>query len=887
MHVVVVESPAKAKTINKYLGPDFKVLASYGHIRDLPSKDGSVRPDEDFAMDWEIDARSAKQVKEIADAMKGADGLYLATDPDREGEAIAWHVREVLDKKKLLTGKMVKRVVFNEITKTAILEAFSHPRELDDELVDAYMARRALDYLVGFTLSPVLWRKLPGSRSAGRVQSVALRLLCERETEIEAFRPQEYWSVDGQFDTGKGIMVTAHLTHLNGDKLDKMSLKTEADAKRAQAAIESGPFSVAKIEKKQTRRNPPPPFTTSTLQQDAARKLHFSAKKTMQVAQRLYEGVNIGGETVGLITYMRTDGVTMAGEAMHACRALISKSYGEAYLPDQPRVYKTKAKNAQEAHEAIRPTDVTRKPKDMSGHLDADQMKLYDLIWKRTLACQMEPVVLDQVAVDIAQAEHTVVMRATGSMIAFDGFYRVYSEARDDDVVAEDDASEDGRILPDMNEGQALKLDEVLPEQHFTQPPPRFSEASLVKKLEELGIGRPSTYASIISVLQDRNYVTLDKRRFFPEDRGRLVTTFLTSFFERYVEYGFTADLEEKLDDISGGRIAWKTVLEEFWRNFSAAVEGIKELRVREVLDTLDEVLAPHFFPAPEHEGDADPRKCPTCGDGRLSLKLGKFGAFIGCSHYPECRFTRPLVSPGNGDGDPAITELESGPKVLGTDPTTNLEVSLRKGPYGVYVQLGDIDPEDKKFKPKRSSLPTGESPAELTFERALGLLSLPRKIGPHPEDQQMIQAGMGRFGPYLQYAGMYVSLKEDDPVHIGLNRAVTLIAESGKSPPLEVGKHPDDKKPILLKVGRWGPFITHGRDRANLPKDLDKDNLTLEKAIELINAKAKPKKAPKKTAAKKPAEKKAATKKPAAKKAAAKKKPAVKKKAASEEATS
>lgn len=882
MHVVVVESPAKAKTINKYLGPEFKVLASYGHIRDLPSKDGSVRPDEDFAMDWEIDARSAKQVKEIADAMKGADGLYLATDPDREGEAIAWHVREVLDKKKLLKDKTVKRVVFNEITKTAILEAFSHPRELDDELVNAYMARRALDYLVGFTLSPVLWRKLPGSRSAGRVQSVALRLLCERETEIEAFRPQEYWSVDSQFDTGKGIMVTAHLTHLNGDKLDKMSLKTESDAKRAQAAIESGPFSVAKIEKKKTRRNPPPPFTTSTLQQDAARKLHFSAKKTMQVAQRLYEGVNIGGETVGLITYMRTDGVTMAGEAMHACRALISKSYGEAYLPDQPRVYKTKAKNAQEAHEAIRPTDVTRKPKDMSGHLDADQMKLYDLIWKRTLACQMEPVVLDQVAVDIAHAEHTVVMRATGSMIAFDGFYRVYSEARDDDVQVDDDGSEDGRILPDMTEGQALKLDEVLPEQHFTQPPPRFSEASLVKKLEELGIGRPSTYASIISVLQDRNYVTLDKRRFFPEDRGRLVTTFLTSFFERYVEYGFTADLEEKLDDISGGRIAWKTVLEEFWRNFSAAVEGIKELRVREVLDTLDEVLAPHFFPAPEHEGDADPRKCPTCGDGRLSLKLGKFGAFIGCSHYPECRFTRPLVSPGNGDGDPAIAELESGPKVLGTDPTTNLEVSLRKGPYGVYVQLGDIDPEDKKFKPKRSSLPTGESPAELTFERALGLLSLPRKIGPHPEDQQMIQAGMGRFGPYLQYAGMYVSLKEDDPVHIGLNRAVTLIAESGKSPPVEVGKHPDDKKPILLKVGRWGPFITHGRDRANLPKDLDKDNLTLEKAIELINAKAKPKKAPKKAASKKPA-----AKKPAAKKTTAKKKPAAKKKAASEEVTS
>ena len=866
MHVVVVESPAKAKTINKYLGADYKVLASYGHIRDLPSKDGSVRPDEGFAMDWEVDSRSAKQVKEIADAMKGADGLYLATDPDREGEAIAWHVREVLEKKKLLKDKEVKRVVFNEITKSAIQDAFNQPRDLDNELVDAYMARRALDYLVGFTLSPVLWRKLPGSRSAGRVQSVALRLICERETEIEAFKPQEYWSVQGTFDTGSGVMVDANLTHLNGEKLDKMSLGNEEAAMKAKAAIESGPFSVAKIEKKKSRRNPPPPFTTSTLQQDASRKLHFSAKKTMQVAQRLYEGVNIGGETVGLITYMRTDGVTMANEAMNACRSLIGKSYGEAYLPDQPRIYKSKAKNAQEAHEAIRPTDVFRKPKDMAGHLDADQMKLYDLIWKRTMACQMEPVVLDQVAVDIAQAEHTVVMRATGSMIAFDGFYRVYHEGSDKSADDED------RILPDMTEGQAMGLTNVLPEQHFTQPPPRFSEASLVKKLEELGIGRPSTYASIISVLQDRNYVVLDKRRFIPEDRGRVVTTFLTSFFERYVEYSFTADLEEQLDDISGGRIDWKAVLDEFWRNFSAAVDGIKELRVREVLDTLDEVLAPHFFPEPEKEGDADPRKCPTCDDGRLSLKLGKFGAFIGCSNYPECRFTRPLVTPGNGDEDPFAAELEKGPKVLGIDPETQLEVTLRKGPYGVYVQRGEADPEDKKFKPKRSSLPKGENPAELTFERALGLLSLPRKIGPHPEDQQMIQAGIGRFGPYLQYAGMYVSLKEDDPVEVGLNRAVTLIAESGKTPPVEIGKHPDDKKPVLMKIGRWGPYVTHGRDRANLPKDLDKDDVTLEKAVELIAAKAKGGKK------KAPAKKKAAPKK----KAAAKKKAPAKKKAAS-----
>ncbi len=867
MRVVVVESPAKAKTINKYLGPGFKVLASYGHIRDLPSKDGSVRPDEGFAMEWEIDSRSQKQVKEIADAMKGADALYLATDPDREGEAIAWHVREVLDKKKLLKGKDVKRVVFNEITKSAILNAFENPRDLDDELVDAYMARRALDYLVGFTLSPVLWRKLPGSRSAGRVQSVALRLICERETEIEAFKPLEYWTILGHFDTGSGIMVDATLTHLDAKKLGKHDLANEADAKRARAAIEAKPFTVASVEKKKTRRNPPPPFITSTLQQDAAHKLYFSARKTMQVAQKLYEGVNIGGETVGLITYMRTDGVTMANEALTACRALIGSTYGEAYLPATVRVYKSKAKNAQEAHEAIRPTDVTRTPKDVAQYLDDDQKKLYQLIWKRTIACQMEAVVLDQVAVDIAQAERTAVLRATGSIIAFDGFYRVYHEERSGDK------KEESRILPDMKQGQAMALSEVVPEQHFTQPPPRYSEASLVKKLEELGIGRPSTYASIISVLQDRDYVKLDKRRFVPEDRGRLVTTFLSSFFERYVQYSFTADLEEKLDDISGGRVEWKVVLEEFWRNFSAEVEGIKDLRVREVLDTLNDVLAPHFFPAPE-DGSHDGRKCPQCADGRVSLKLGKFGAFIGCSNYPECRYTRPLVAQREDESE-FVQELDKGPKVLGVDPATGKDVTLRKGPYGVYVQLGDIDPEDKKVKPKRSSLPQGEDPAGLDLNRALGLLSLPRKIGPHPEDQQMIQAGIGRFGPYLQYAGMYVSLKEDDPVVIGLNRAVTLIAESGKTPPVEIGKHPDDKKPVFLKIGRWGPFVTHGRDRANLPKDLDKADLTLEKAVELIAAKAKPgskgkkKKAPKKTAKKKSGSKKVTKKEPLEKKLA------------------
>ena len=883
MHVVVVESPAKAKTINKYLGKDFKVLASYGHIRDLPSKDGSVRPDEDFAMTWEIDGRSTKHVKDIVDALKGADQLSLATDPDREGEAIAWHVREVLEKKKVLKGVEVKRVVFNEITKSAILEAFNQPRELDIELVDAYMARRALDYLVGFTLSPVLWRKLPGSRSAGRVQSVALRLICERETEIELFKPQEYWSVGTTFDTGAGVMVDANLTYLDDKKVTKFDLKNEDDAMAAKKAIEAGPFSVAKIDKKQTRRNPSPPFTTSTLQQEAARKLYFPTRKTMQVAQKLYEGVNIGGETVGLITYMRTDGVTMAGEAIAAARSLISSKYGDAYLPSSPRVYKTKAKNAQEAHEAVRPTNMARTPKDVAQYLDEDQRKLYELIWKRTIASQMEPVVLDQVAVDIVQTERDVTVRATGSMIAFDGFYRVYHEGRDDDKAG--NAKEVDRILPDMIEGQALTLKSISPEQHFTQPPPRFSEASLVKNLEELGIGRPSTYASIISVLQDRDYVKLEKRRFMPEDRGRLVTSFLSSFFERYVQYSFTAELEEKLDDISGGRISWKSVLHEFWTNFSAAVADIKELRVREVLDTLNDELGKHFFPAPE-DGSHDGRKCPQCDDGRVSLKLGKFGAFIGCSNYPDCRFTRPLTTPDSGDQSETSQELDKGPKVLGTDPDSGEDVTLRKGPYGIYVQRGDIDPEDKKHKPKRSSVPKGEDAGGVDLKRALGLLLLPRKIGPHPEDGQMVQAGLGRFGPYLQYAGMYVSLKEDDPVEIGLNRAVTLIAESGKTPPVEIGKHPDDKKPVFMKIGRWGPFVTHGRDRANLPKDTDKDDITLELAVKLIAAKAKkpvkkkkaaPKKKPaakkkaapkKKTAAKKkaPAKKKATAKKPAAK---------------------
>ncbi|MDA0997758.1 MAG: type I DNA topoisomerase, partial [Proteobacteria bacterium] len=814
--VVVVESPAKAKTINKYLGSDYTVLASYGHIRDLPSKDGSVKPDDDFQMIWEIDSKSEKHIDEIAKAVKSADRLILATDPDREGEAISWHVREVLESRNVLGGKEVQRVVFNEITKDAIQEAFRHPRELDHELVEAYLARRALDYLVGFTLSPVLWRKLPGSRSAGRVQSVALKLICERELEIEIFKADEYWSIAADFETPKGDKFQANLTYLAGNRLDKLAIGSEQAAMDAVAAVEARQFSIGTVEKKQARRNPAPPFTTSTLQQEAARKLYFATKRTMQVAQRLYEGVRIGSETVGLITYMRTDGVQMAGEAIAATRGVIGKDFGERYLPESPRVYKTKAKNAQEAHEAIRPTDVHRHPDDVAAYLEPDQLKLYDLIWKRTVASQMEAAILDQVGVDIVTADAGAQFRATGSVVAFDGYFRVYREGRDD---AGDD--ENDRILPPMLEGDALKRLGVLPEQHFTQPPPRYSEASLVKKLEELGIGRPSTYASIISVLQDRDYVTLDKRRFIPQDRGRLVTAFLSSFFERYVEYGFTADLEEKLDDISGGRLEWKQVLRDFWKSFREKVDETTELRTRDVLDALNEILGPHFFPKRADGGDN--RACPKCGKGRLSIKLGKFGAFLGCSDYPECKLTVPL-------GTDPVSEAAingNGPKLLGTDAETGLEITLRAGPYGPYVQLGEEQGTGKKnIKPKRASLPSGLRPEDIDLEKALGVLSLPRRVGIDPQSGDIIEAGVGRFGPYIKCGGLYVSLKGDDDVlTIGENRAIALLADKPrKAAPKEIGNHPGDKKPIYIKDGRWGPFLQHGRTMARLPRDVERE---------------------------------------------------------------
>src|SRR5438105_2617417 len=674
MNVVVVESPAKAKTINKYLGRDYKVVASYGHVRDLPAKDGSVLPDSDFAMSWEVDGKAEKHMKAIAEAMRGADKLSLATDPDREGEAISWHIREVLKNRRALKDIDVKRVVFNEVTRNAVLDAFRHPREIDGELVDAYLARRALDYLVGFTLSPVLWRKLPGSRSAGRVQSVALRLVSEREAEVEAFRAREYWTIEVEFQTEAGDRFTARLSHLDGKKLDRFDLDSEAKARAAADRILAADgFNGASVEHREVRRNPFPPFTTSTLQQEASRKLGFGATSTMQIAQRLYEGIDLDGDTVGLITYMRTDGVAIAAEAIAGARQLIGAEFGGRYLPPEPRIYRSPAKNAQEAHEAIRPTDMARKPADVARHLDNDMRRLYELIWKRTIASQMASALLDQVSIDIAEPSGRVRLHATGSVIVFDGLLKLHQEDRDD--TAEEEG--EGRRLPNMRDGERLARGAVTPNQHFTQPPPRYSEASLVKKLEELGIGRPSTYASILQVLQDRDYVRLEKRRVIPEARGRLVTAFLTNFFERYVEYNFTADLENQLDDVSGGRIDWKEVLRNFWRDFSAAIDGTKELTISQVLTALDEALGPHFFP----NGDSghDPRLCPVCGAGRLSLKLGKFGAFIGCSNYPNCRFTRPLAVESDAEATPPET-------ALGTDPGTGLPVTLKKGPYGYYV---------------------------------------------------------------------------------------------------------------------------------------------------------------------------------------------------------
>ncbi len=878
--VVVVESPAKAKTINKYLGGNFTVLASFGHVRDLPPKDGSVRPEEGFAMDWASDERGNRQVSAIAKALKGADRLWLATDPDREGEAISWHVRAMLEEKKALKGVDVQRITFNEITKSAVQYAMAHPRELDQPLIEAYLARRALDYLVGFTLSPVLWRKLPGSRSAGRVQSVALRLVCEREAEIEAFRPREYWTVDAHFHTPAGAPFTARLTQLDGKKLDQFDLNTAELANAAKAVVEAGQFSVASVERRRVKRNPQPPFTTSTFQMDASRKVGLGAQAAMRVAQQLYEGVDIGGETVGLISYMRTDGVQMAKEAVAAIRDHVGHAYGLDYVPAAPREYTSKAKNAQEAHEAIRPTDVARTPGDVAKYLNDEQRRVYELIWKRAVASQMQSAELDQVAVDVASGGTR--LRANGSIVAFDGFLKLYREATDDSP--EGDSRDDTRMLPPMNERDPLKRDKVAADQHFTQPPPRFSEASLVKRMEELGIGRPSTYASIMSVLRDRNYVRMDNKRFVPEDRGRLVTAFLASFFQRYVDTGFTAGLEEQLDDISDGRLDWRLVMEKFWQEFSKAVEATRELKISDVIDALDADLGEHFFPAREDGRDA--RLCPVCNEGRLGLKLGRHGSFIGCANYPTCQYTRRLAVDG-GEGEDTLKE---GMRELGHHPQTGEDITVRRGPYGLYVQQGAPDPNDKKARPRRTSLPKGMEGDSITLEQALGLLSLPRQVGAHPVTGDLIEAGLGRFGPYVKMGAIFASLdKDDDLLSIGLNRAVDALQKKLESV-RQLGAHPKTAEPVVIKKGRFGPYVQSGNLVANLPRGVTMEEMPLEDAVALLAEKGKALKAKpgaKKVAAKKPTARKAAPDAAEAPKAAkpkpkaAARKPAAKKKAA------
>ncbi|OQW54674.1 MAG: DNA topoisomerase I [Candidatus Raskinella chloraquaticus] len=861
--LLIVESPAKAKTINKYLGQDYTVLASYGHVRDLPAKDGSVRPEEDFAMDWEEGERAGRPLGDIARAAKAASTVLLATDPDREGEAIAWHVSQFLEEKGL-NQIPIRRVTFNEITKSAVQKAIENPRDLDQNLIDAYLARRGLDYLFGFRLSPVLWRKLPGSKSAGRVQSVTLRLICEREAEIERFVPREYWSVLAALKTPAGLDFRARLFALDGKKLDKFAINDAAEAERVKTLLTGLSFAVAEVEKRQLRRNPPAPFTTSTLQQEASRKLGFGATRTMRTAQQLYEGVDLGGETVGLITYMRTDGVSLSAEAMEQTRRLIGSDFGKDYLPAAPRLYKTQAKNAQEAHEAIRPTDLFRRPETVAHALDEDQRRLYQLIWQRTVASQMESAILDQVTADLKDPAGKATLRATGTTVQFDGFQRAYEETQDEKPA--DDEDESSARLPPLKTGDGITRQAIETHQHFTEPPPRYSEASLVKKLEELGIGRPSTYASIMQTLQDRKYVVLDKRRFVPEDRGVVVTSFLTNFFERYVEYDFTAGLETQLDDVSDGRLRWKKLLADFWRDFSAALDDTKDLKVSDVLNVLDEKLGPHFFPA--RTDGKNPRACPACADGRLGLKLGRFGAFLGCANYPNCNYTRPLAV-ASPDGAPAALGNE-GPKLLGQDPATGLPVTLRAGPYGIYLQLGPkpaalpetpqpaIAEEDGKKKkkrkkaadtekPKRVSVPKGMNAQDITLEQALQLLSLPREVGPHPETGEIILAGIGRFGPYLKLGNVWKTLAADDDVlSIGLNRAVVLLAEAkakgggrGAAAGKPLGDHPSDGKPVTIHTGRYGPYVKWGKILANLPKGRTPDEFTLAEAIETLAAKA------------------------------------------------
>ena len=819
MKLVVVESPAKAKTINKYLGPDYKVLASYGHIRDLPSKDGSVDTDNDFAMTWEFSPVGKKHLNDIIAALKDCDTLILASDPDREGEAIAWHILEELKEKKKLNGKKIERVVFHEITKSAVKEGIENPREIDQDLVSAYMARRALDYLVGFNLSPILWRKLPGSKSAGRVQSVALRLICDRENEIDKFKAEEYWTIDVDLLTAQKAEMLTHLINLDGKKLDKFTINSEEKALAARAKIEAQNFAISDVERKKASRYPAPPFTTSTLQQEAARKLRFSAKKTMQVAQKLYEA--------GIITYMRTDAVNLSKEAIKACREAIEKYFGVSYLPKTAKEYKNKTKNAQEAHEAIRPSDVMNTPKKIELKLDSDAYKLYELIWKRTVACQMNPAILDRVVVDAKSADGKILLRANGQVIQFDGFLKLYQESKDDS----DDDNENA-ILPNVETGESVEKKEIKPAQHFTTPPPRFTEASLVKKLEELGIGRPSTYANIIAVLQERKYVKVEKLRFIPEDRGRIVTVFLENFFKKYVEYDFTAQMEEFLDDVSAGAMQWKKLLAGFWAKFIKNIDEVKPLQLTEVINKVDEALSAHLFP-PRDDG-SDPRICPKCGKGRLSIKFGKFGAFLGCSNYPECSYTKPLTDTKEEEEEAAnasAQKLANGEdKILCQMNEQN--VYLRKGPYGYYVQLGDASGNTEK--PKRCSLPKFVKPEELTAEQAQVLLSLPRDLG------NGIEANIGKFGQYIKQGTKSKSLSgEDNIFNITSERAEELLKNAVAKPePTVLAQHPTTKEDITLNKGRYGMYLKCGKNNYAIPKGYAPSSLTAEEAIKIVTEK-------------------------------------------------
>ena len=846
MKVVVVESPAKAKTINKYLGSDYTVLASCGHVRDLPAKDGSVQPDQAFKMSWQTDAKSNKYVKDITEALSKADKLILATDPDREGEAISWHVQELVKSKKALRNIPSERVVFNEITKSAILSAMENPREIDYDLVNAYLARRALDYLVGFNLSPVLWRKLPGAKSAGRVQSVALRLICSREAEIEAFNSQEYWSINTNFKTEDNKSLTARLVGLNSKKIGKLDISSEEKAKLIEQQIKSSSFVISSVDTKQMKRQPSAPFTTSTLQQEASRKLGFSASRTMQIAQRLYEGIQVGRETSGLITYMRTDGVQMSNEAIHALRDEISSIYGAKYLPEKPRFYKTKAANAQEAHEAIRPTSFARHPNDIRSYLDYDQFRLYDLIWKRAFASQMASAELDQTTIQILNNDKSIELRSNGSVIVFDGFRRAYFESRDEAREDDNKEEEEDAILPAVKKGGILVQKQISPEQHFTQPPPRFSDASLVKNLEELGIGRPSTYASILQVLEKRGYVRKDQRRFIPEHRGRIVSTFLENFFEKYVQYDFTAGLENQLDDVSGGRLEWRQVLSQFWNDFKQTIDSTKDLPQPDVMAALDSNLERLFF-KPDDSGDIN-RECSKCNEGYLELKLSKYGPFIGCSKYPDCSYTKQVHDTQDGESN---TQLQDN-KELGIDTKTEMPIWLKKGPYGWYVQQGGDDTK----KPRRTGLPKGVDADQVTLEKALSLLSLPRDIGMHPESGEIIQAGIGRYGPFLKHRGKFVSLPADDDVlNVGINRAVDLLAAAQLKAGRTLGEHPDGGD-VELKRGRFGSYVEYKKLRASLPRGTEMSEVSLEQAITLLQEKMlnppKTKKGAKKTVRKK-----------------------------------